>query len=72
MLLLYMCICSLSDHLRIAATHVQRYLNCDTSTVVSGCTYADLWALVARVNSLESFHLEQLDSSGTLPLMSDF
>jgi len=58
---------SLSEHLRRAALHMQKYLNCDTAAVVSGCTYADLWSLIARVNSLDSFHLEQLDGSGTSP-----
>ena len=55
---------SLTEHLRSAAVHMQRYLNCDAATVVSRCTYADLWALVARVDNVDSFHLEQLDGSG--------
>jgi len=55
---------SLTDHLRTAAVHMQRYLNCDDTTAVPQCSYADLWALVARIENLDSFHLEQLDGSG--------
>jgi len=55
---------SLSDQLEGVAEHLQRYLNCDSVTVVvPGSTYADLHALIARVNSLDSFHLDQLDNS---------
>jgi len=63
-------LCSLTEHLHGAAVHMQRYLNCDGATVVSGCTYADLWSLIARVDKLDSFHLEQIDNSGALLLMS--
>ena len=63
------CEYSLTDHLQSAATHIQRYLNGDSAPVVCGCTYADLRALIARVNNLNSFHLDQLDDSGLTPLM---
>ena len=62
-----LCVSSLSDHLQSAAVHLQRYLNCDTAAVLPGCTYADLWALVARViNISPSFqHLDQINNSST-------
>ena len=55
---------SLTEHLRGAAEHLQRYMNCDPTAAISNCTYADLWALIARVEKLDFFHLEQLDDSG--------
>jgi len=59
-----MVVFSLVDCLQGAAEHLQRYLNCDSATVLSGCTYSDLWALVARISDLNSLqHLDQLDNS---------